>query len=540
MKENKNIDRLFQEQFKNLDINPNEEVWENIELRLREKKKKRVVPFWWKLSGVAAVLVVGLGIYNFAIDNNKVSNDIVIDSNVEKNNAVNPNEVNKLENNEVVSSDSDVVKNNTNPLKIKNVEINPIVNSGSKNNTPIANNSDEAIIGRNTISNENKNRKNNSALNSSSKTNTAVANNSEENNNTVNNSSINRNSKTNNVASKKSDDNKKGAKNSDFTTTAKNNNSVANNLDSKKSETEKLNKNIDPSKPINNTPIIAEITNSELKKDEVKKIDSTSIASVVPNAMEELLNEKEKKTSKEPKLNRWQLSSNVAPIYFSSTSNGSPLDSELKNNSKTYKTNFSYGLGVNYAVNKKIKLRTGVNTVSLNYDTNDVVIYQNVNAKTLDHVKPNSIGSFLQIESKNSSNATANQEIASSGNILKKFNSVVNQQIGYLEIPLEMSYKVLDKKFGVDVIGGFSTLLLNQNEVSVISSGVEMNIGEANNLNDIHFSTNVGVGFKYSFMKNFEARVEPVFKYQINTFISDSGDFKPYFFGLYSGITFTF
>jgi hypothetical protein len=131
-------------------------------------------------------------------------------------------------------------------------------------------------------------------------------------------------------------------------------------------------------------------------------------------------------------------------------------------------------------------------------------------------------------------------EIASSGNALKKFNSTVNQQIGYLEIPLELSYKLVDKKFGVDVIGGVSTLLLNQNEVSVISSGVEMNIGEANNLNDIHFSTNVGLGFKYGFFKNFEARVEPVFKYQINTFMKDSGDFKPYFFGLYSGVTFTF
>ena len=312
-------------------------------------------------------------------------------------------------------------------------------------------------------------------------------------------------------------------------------------MDANKSEIEKLNKNSDSNLPINKIQIIAEKTNSELKKDEIKKIDSTSIASVVPNAMEELLIEKEKKTSKEPKLNRWQLSSNVAPIYFSSASNGSPLDSELKNNSKTYKTNFSYGLGVNYAVNKKIKVRSGINAVSLNYDTNDVLISQNANAKSLDHVKPNAVGAFIQVESKNSVTTTGGtMEIASSGNALKKFNSTVNQQIGYLEIPLELSYKLVDKKFGVDVIGGVSTLLLNQNEVSVISSGVEMNIGEANNLNDIHFSTNVGLGFKYGFFKNFEARVEPVFKYQINTFIKDSGDFKPYFFGLYSGVTFTF
>jgi len=66
-----------------------------------------------------------------------------------------------------------------------------------------------------------------------------------------------------------------------------------------------------------------------------------------------LLKEKESKQITEPKLNRWQVSSNVAPIYFSSISKGSPLDDGLKNNDKTYAANNqSYGIGVNYALNK--------------------------------------------------------------------------------------------------------------------------------------------------------------------------------------------
>lgn len=551
MKENKNIDRLFQERLSNLDVAPNEEVWQNIELRLKEKKKKRVVPFWWKLSGIAAAFVIGLGIYNFTVDDNTVSNDVVIDANGKKENTPNATGLQKLENNEVVSDENNEIKNNSNSSKINEVEIDADANTSSKNNPAVANNSDGT-----------KNKRTNSDVNSNSRNNTAVANNSDRTKKESKNSDVNSSSKNNTAVANNSDRPKNSSINSDVNSSSKNNTAIANNtdrtineransdlintsisnnLDANKSKTDILNKNSDANLSINNTQIIAEKTNSELKKDEIKKIDSTSIASVVPNAMEELLIEKEKKTSKEPKLNRWQLSSNVAPIYFSSASNGSPLDSELKNNSKTYKTNFSYGVGVNYAVNKKIKVRSGINAVSLNYDTNDVLISQNANAKSLDHVKPNAVGAFIQVESKNSVTTTGGtMEIASSGNALKKFNSTVNQQIGYLEIPLELSYKLVDKKFGVDVIGGVSTLLLNQNEVSVISSGVEMNIGEANNLNDIHFSTNVGLGFKYGFFKNFEARVEPVFKYQINTFIKDSGDFKPYFFGLYSGVTFTF
>ena len=55
-----------------------------------------------------------------------------------------------------------------------------------------------------------------------------------------------------------------------------------------------------------------------------------------------------------------------------------------------------------------------------------------------------------------------------------------------------------------------------------------------------YFSTNFGIGLKYGFMKSFEFNVEPTFKYQLNTFSSDAGNFKPYLFGIYSGISYKF
>ena len=107
-------------------------------------------------------------------------------------------------------------------------------------------------------------------------------------------------------------------------------------------------------------------------------------------------------------------------------------------------------------------------------------------------------------------------------------------------MPFEVTYKVLSKKFGVDVIGGISTLFLNQNDVYLKASGFNMKIGEASNLNTVHFSTNIGLGLKYAFLKRFDLRVEPLFKYQINTYSSGAGNFKPYIFGIYSGISYHF
>jgi hypothetical protein len=112
--------------------------------------------------------------------------------------------------------------------------------------------------------------------------------------------------------------------------------------------------------------------------------------------------------------------------------------------------------------------------------------------------------------------------------------------MGYYEVPLEVSYAVLDKKFGINVIGGVSTLFLSQNKISLVSSETNVKLGEAKNLNQVHFSTNVGLGFKYQIIKSFQINVEPMVKYQLNTFSNNSGDFKPLFIGLYSGISYSF
>ncbi|QXP71649.1 hypothetical protein H0I29_06090 [Polaribacter sp. R2A056_3_33] len=56
---NKNLDKLFQDQLKNLEVTPDKKVWGNIESKLK-KKKRRVVPLWWFAGGAAAMLLLGM------------------------------------------------------------------------------------------------------------------------------------------------------------------------------------------------------------------------------------------------------------------------------------------------------------------------------------------------------------------------------------------------------------------------------------------------------------------------------------------------
>ena len=64
-----NLDKLFQEQLKNLEATPNKKVWNNIESKLK-KKKRAVLPFWWFSGGVAALLLLGLFLFPFSKNTN--------------------------------------------------------------------------------------------------------------------------------------------------------------------------------------------------------------------------------------------------------------------------------------------------------------------------------------------------------------------------------------------------------------------------------------------------------------------------------------
>ncbi|UWX55043.1 hypothetical protein NYZ99_20515 [Maribacter litopenaei] len=65
----KHLDELFQEKFKGFEETPDDKVWLAIKASLDRKKKKRVLPLWWQLAGVAAVFLIGLLLFNPFVNN---------------------------------------------------------------------------------------------------------------------------------------------------------------------------------------------------------------------------------------------------------------------------------------------------------------------------------------------------------------------------------------------------------------------------------------------------------------------------------------
>ncbi|WP_293892465.1 hypothetical protein [Flavobacterium sp.] len=521
MSERKNIDRLFQEKFKDFEVKPPKETWANIATKLDEKKKRRIIPFWWKLSGVAALFLIGFliskSIYNPEV---KTENSVVNETNSGKTNQINKSDINKKDLN-VTNSTSDAVV--TNSDKVKKEEYKAKVATYSSESSVAKRNSSN----HRSLKNKSNSEKNKTAVAQSvfEKSQKQLAQTKNGNNQSKASGGLSHSEQAKQIAQTdlKAGNNKKNQ-------SAFDNSSEAEQSGAKT--------------PINLNDLKGNgISKTVTKEIENKVNDTASKKSVANNELEELLNEKESKLKQESKRNRWQLTSNVAPVFLGSISNGSPIDSTLAKNSKSYNTNVGFGLGLSYEVNKKLTVRAGLNKVNISYDTNNIVFFTGIQAKVLANVSPTASSAMIQIQNNaanNSNSISENGLLPFENSFANKNTGQLNQEIGYLEMPFEMTYALFDKKFGLRIIGGFSTLFLQDNSITIVSEGRETLLGKANNLNNVHFSTNFGMGIKYGFMRSFEFNLEPTIKYQLNTFSSNAGNFKPFIFGVYSGISYRF
>ncbi|RNL94029.1 hypothetical protein ED312_01870, partial [Sinomicrobium pectinilyticum] len=273
-------------------------------------------------------------------------------------------------------------------------------------------------------------------------------------------------------------------------------------------------------------------------KEENKKSLLEAIAEMENDAEHEKQERLKEKGNK-----KWSINPNVAPVYYNSLSGGSPIDPEFKDNSKSGKVNISYGVNIAYQVNERLSLRSGINKVNYGYNTNDISFAPDFEARSLDNInyaRQSGKASGLYVANSPSEGGppvAARDEVASS---FAPQEGLMQQEFGYIEVPMELKYRVLNERFGLNLIGGVSSLFLTDNSVLLKSDALATELGEANNINNMNFSTNVGLGVDYLLSDKLQLQVEPMFKYQWNTFSNDNGGFKPYSFGVYTGFSFRF
>lgn len=248
-----------------------------------------------------------------------------------------------------------------------------------------------------------------------------------------------------------------------------------------------------------------------------------------------LLNE-EKKNAKKKK--NWSISPLIGLLNSNSYTKSSPVSSSLSNSTKGDYT-YSYGLQVSYQLNRKYSVQTGLHFQEISYQNKNLIVaLSNINSSNINssNINFDTRTNFDMIE--------LNSNVETSGNIsaanIVSRNGNLNQRYGYIEIPIEIKYNLIEKNsFKTELIVGASSLFLNENETTLETESFSSS-GKMNNLNNINFSANLGVIFSYKFDKKWALNFSPMLKSHLNTFNNNSNGFKPYYFGVYSGINLNF
>ena len=227
-----------------------------------------------------------------------------------------------------------------------------------------------------------------------------------------------------------------------------------------------------------------------------------------------VVEEENKEVKKEEKfLDRLAVSTTAGILYSGNLGNENLVGGDLSSHSSQGETSVSYSFRISYRISDKFDARIGLGNTHLGYTTNEVDLSSAIAAEAVDAGGMDSNNSFI---------------------------GDLHQNLSFLEVPIELSYALVEKQLGLKLIGGASALFLEKNSLSLNGSSNSLDLGAANNVNDISITGNIGLGVSYSLQNNLHVTLEPVFKYNFNTIKNAPSGMDPYLLGFYSGIVFRF
>ncbi|HMK07379.1 MAG TPA: outer membrane beta-barrel protein [Flavobacterium sp.] len=503
MENKKDIGKAFREKLDQLDKSPNENLWNAIHADLQKKKKRRVIfiPFWIKMAGIFALG----GLFTLFVLNDSVHHPFSTPA---------PSDGNH----------PGIYKNDRNDAVVNGNDSENVGRTNDGNNT-VANAKENTISSENRDTPESANTsikksKSNSETETSDsetritnpKTNTKNA--SEENGLKLKNSI--RKTKKNAVATNNNPLNPKAL-------------ASKRKPSSKKHSGKSGSKNEGPD-PSSKTALVAEknpildasgssIANAEnktaaaeppLQKTDSLKIKKEAVALKKPS-------ETEKDSTKTKEKNSFNLFVYGSPTYTGLISDTSPIDKRLANNPVKSKITWSYGAYLSYDATPKWSLRFGVGM------TNMKLITQNA---------PINVANYNYINYTKNTNAAIYSQ--SNDSLMD-----ITQDISYIEIPLELKYAIINKKFGVNAFGGISYMFRDKNSVTAEThNGMKFKVGDMKNLVSSSYSIHLGIGLDYKFSRRLRFNFEPVFKYHLVDY-KDTGRVNLYTVGILTGLQFS-
>lgn len=253
--------------------------------------------------------------------------------------------------------------------------------------------------------------------------------------------------------------------------------------------------------------------------------------------------------------NRWSIAAMASPTYYSSFSSGSDELSKQMAASEQPLVSYSGGVALSFKISKRFTIQSGLYYSSLGQKVDGINTFsgfqQYVNTKG-DHnfevltssgtVFISNPDVFLSANGSERINTEYTVDVFDPKKAsLQPVNSSLNQNFRYLEFPVFLRYKLVDKMIGINLIGGLSYNLLVNNTVYTTFDGNIYPVGDTKGLNPLSLSSSLGMGMEYNISNKLSLNLEPTFRYYLNPFSVTTGSYiHPYSFGIFSGISYKF
>jgi hypothetical protein len=254
---------------------------------------------------------------------------------------------------------------------------------------------------------------------------------------------------------------------------------------------------------------------------------------------------------------RWSIAAMASPTYYSRFNSGNDEFSKQLMASEQPLVSYSGGVALSYKVNKRLSIQSGLYYSTVGEQVDDINSF--IGFET--YGKAKGAGPNFEVLTSNGNVHTNNADIflSSSGPVEKVLTNFTNdvfdpkkanlqylnnsllQNFSYLELPIVLRYKLIDKKIDFNIIGGMSYNMLVGNSVYTLIEGSKYPIGDTEGLKLLTVSSSLGMGMEYNFSDKLSLNLEPTFKYFFGTFNRREGSTTPpHSFGIFSGVTYKF
>lgn len=254
-----------------------------------------------------------------------------------------------------------------------------------------------------------------------------------------------------------------------------------------------------------------------------------------------------------PAEQRFLVGASMSPSMSFSRSGQSPRLSELINSEKS-RPAYSTGVSVGYRISDRLTIQSGIGLASIGQTINDVNVYAGlsdfyaVKSSYLYSVETAS-GIILAgntdlylTDSKDRVNTLIQGNMADPSKYkLTQVGSDIQQVFRYLELPVMLRYKLIDRKFGLNLSGGVAYGLLVDNAAYTGEGSELIRVGHTEGVSTHNLSSQLGLGMEYNISKKITFNLEPLVRYYVTPLSDISGSlYKPYSLGFWSGFSFKF